>query len=663
MRKSLQYCILLIAFFVSSNIVSSQELSSNASEANKELFNELKQQENERLERVNTFLLNNPNIKKSLSDGNHIEYIYDVIDGKPIYRSTYNLSAGRATKINHLQVGGSLGLNLDGSGVTVGVWDGGPAQASHPEFANSTDTGSRVTIIDNAIVDGDSGSFSFHATHVSGTIGAKGVSASALGMAPNVNIKSYNWSNDETEMISAVNAATDPIIISNHSYGVPIVNNNGDYLDAWWMGAYTQDARDIDNIARNNPKYLIVASAGNSGTTSYSGGLYAGYDKLTTDKNAKNSLVIANANPTVSEQPIFSGNYEITNLVINSGSSQGPTDDLRIKPDLAADGTNLTSSIPTDAYATYSGTSMSAPNTSGSLVLLQQYYHQLHGVYMNSSTLKGLVCHTAIDDINVVGPDPKFGWGFLNAKASAETILEDQNSQSVIDELTLDEGGTYTFTFSAQAGEKLKATICWTDMPGNIATNGVANDQTPRLVNDLDLRLEKDGTTFFPWKLDYSASTGFSNSKADNSVDNIEVIEIDAPTAGSYTLTVTHKGTLQGNVGGPFDPQSQDFSLIITGSNLTLGVDDNNLLENLSVYPNPSNGEFTISFQSNLNSVDNNVKVEVYDLRGRKVYNNSFINSSSVFKETISLNGIKSGVYLVNISEGNKSTSHKLIIE
>jgi hypothetical protein len=138
------------------------------------------------------------------------------------------------------------------------------------------------------IVDGDTG-FSAHGTHVTGTISANGSGNSeAKGMAPNVNVKSYNWTNDEAEMVVAANDATTPILLSNHSYGVPINQGEDELLDSWFMGAYTQDARDIDNISKNNPKYLIVTSAGNSGNTAYDGGLFAGFDKLTTDKNAKN---------------------------------------------------------------------------------------------------------------------------------------------------------------------------------------------------------------------------------------------------------------------------------------------------------------------------------------------------------------------------------------
>lgn len=651
----MKHFLLSIAFLTICSFTYGQSLENdNLSIENKELLKALEEQEQNRLARIQSYLLLNPNTAVTYSDEFNFSRIYDIVDGRPIYKSTDNLDAGRATKTNQLLPGGSLNLNLDGTGMTVGVWDGGLVQDTHPEFADASGTATRITLSDSGTESSD------HGTHVAGTIGAKGVNPNALGMAPNVNIKSYDWTNDEAEMVSAVNAAVNPIIISNHSYGIPIEQDDDSLLDAWWMGAYTQDSYDIDNIVKNNPQYLIVTSAGNSGAVSYTGGLYAGYDKLTTDKNAKNNLVVANADPSTGEQPVFSGNYVLTNLVINTSSSQGPTDDLRIKPDIAADGSNLISPIPTDGYATYSGTSMASPNTAGTLLLLQEYYFQLNNAYMNASTLKGLVCHTSIDDIAAIGPDPKFGWGFLDAKASAEAILDASNSNAVISELNMAEDQTYTYTFSAQAGDKLIATLCWTDMPANSISNGTLNDATPRLVNDLDLRLTKDGTTYFPWKLDYSSSTGFSNSKGDNTVDNVEKIEIDAPTTGVYTLTVTHKGTLKGNAIPIFGPQTQDYSLVVTGNNLSLSTVENTLSEDLVIYPNPNNGAFTINFSTNN---DDNVKVDIVDTRGRIVYKNIYTNNSIQFNEAITLSKVESGIYIVNITQGNSKTSQKIIIE
>lgn len=653
MKKFLLFVILIFAYSVNA-----QDANTNMSKENRELLTKLKKEEALRVTRVNSYLENNPNAKATIvNDGFTILYIYDIINGKPIYRSNENLQAARATKTNDLWNGGSLGLSLDGSAMTVGVWDGGPAQDTHPEFQNATNTGSRVIVVDNTTVDGSIG-FSDHGTHVTGTIAAKGVNANAKGMAPNVTVKSYNWSNDDSEIVAAINDVSNPMILSNHSYGVP-VDQDGTQLDASFIGAYTSSARVIDEIVKNNPQYLHVASAGNAGAMSTTGGLYSGYDKLTTDKNAKNTLVVANANPVTVEQPLFSGIFELSNLSINSGSSQGPTDDLRIKPDIAADGTNLLSSTTGGTYSTYSGTSMAAPNTTGALILLQQYYNQLHGNYMLAATLKGLVCHTSIDDDVVIGPDPKFGWGFLNARESAQTITDANNSEAVIDELTLDQGGTYTFTFAAQAGEKLSATICWTDMPG-IISNGTVNDPTPRLVNDLDLRISDGTTTYLPWKLDFSPGSGFSNSKADNIVDNIERVDIETPTTGTYTITVTHKGTLQGNVGGPFDPQSQDFSLIVTGSNLTLGTNDLTLEESLKIWPNPTDSELNFRFNS---ANASSAKIKLIDIQGRTVYSNLMDSNNSIIYGQINTSQFNTGMYFLSIEQGNSKTHKKVVIK
>lgn len=650
------YCVLIVSLIVFSSYAQ-KEMSDvqfkNLTKAQQELYLRVKKADSLKTVRIDDYLSQEGRQNRVLKENGRTLVLTNVIDGKPIYTTTDNLNAAKATGTNHLQVGGSLGLDLDGAGITVRVWDGGPVQVSHVEFQDEASALSRVTNIEAINTDGGN-QIDQHGTHVTGTISAKGVNPSAKGMAGGVTVKTFNFLNDTPEMVVETADLVNSMILSNHSYGVPINQSGGEQLDAWLIGAYTSGAREIDDILRTNPKYLVVTSAGNGGTDSYVGGLVDGFDKLTIDKNAKNNLVIANASPSINP---FTQNVT---FVINSSSSQGPTDDLRIKPDIAGDGTGLLSTSPGDGYATLTGTSMSSPNVTGSLALLQQYYNQIHGVYMNSSTLKGLVCHTATDDTSITGPDPVFGWGLLNAKRSAEVITEDSNGASVLDELTLNNGNTYTLELGATAGDKLSATISWTDVPGVTTVNGTLNDPTPRLVNDLDIRITKDGVTYFPWKLEFSGFN-FTNSKGDNIVDNIERIDIEAPETGVYTVEVSHKGTLQG--AGPFDPQSQDFALIITGNNLTLSVEENDLVRKLAVYPNPSNGEFTVAFQSNLNSLDNKVNINVYDLQGRMVYNNGFINTSSSFKETITLDNAKAGVYMVTISEGNRTTSHKLLIE
>lgn len=623
------------------------------SQNNSSTYNRIIDNQNIRNKKISEFILNN-NLQKNKIYNGKTYTIYDIVDDKPIYRTTDNLVGSLVTKANHLQVGGSLGLNLQGSDITVGVWDGGPVQDTHDEFQNSDNTGSRIINYDQVDTSGIS-QVDDHATHVSGTIAAKGVEEDAQGMATNVNVATYNFNGDTGKMIGVQGNEEIDVFLSNHSYGIPINQGGGSTLDSWWMGAYSGGAREVDAIAADYPYYLMVYSAGNSGTTNYPGGLYSGYDKLTDDKNSKNNLVVANANASVNP---FS--LEVTAIAINGSSSQGPTDDLRIKPDITGYGSGVLSTVSGDGYASFSGTSMSAPNVTGSLVLIQEHYMNLNEVRMKSATLKGLVCHTAEDDIITSGPDPKFGWGVLDSKKSAELISDDQSGDALIAELNLQNNDTYQLNFNVTGDEKLIATICWTDVPGvSVSGDEFLNDSTPRLVNDLDIRLEKDGTTYYPWSLVYSTS-GFSNTNTvDNYVDNVEKIEIDTPEPGSYTLTVSHKDDLQSlqAFGGTLE---QDFSLIISGSNFssTLGNSSIDSNKNLMIWPNPVNDILNFSF---LSSSDSDAIINLYDSRGRVVYKRTKESINNNISDNIDISNLSSGFYILSIRHGESIVRKKII--
>ena len=49
-------------------------------------------------------------------------------------------------------------------------------------------------------------------------------------------------------------------------------------------------------------------------------------------------------------------------------------------------------------------------------------------------------------------------------------------------------------------------------------------------------------------------------------------------------------------------------------------------------------------------------------MRGRLVYNNSFQNSG-MFNQNVQLNNLESGIYLVNVQDGNRKEIKKIIIE
>jgi len=607
------------------------------------LASHINEQDDKRELRINQFLISNLGKERVVIQDGVTYVLYDILDGNPIYRTLDNAIASRATKTNRLNPGGALGLNLQGTNKYIAVWDGGPVQFDHTEFLDNQGLPIRVTNFETINTDGGS-ALSDHGTHVTGTIAARGANPEAKGMAPNVNVITYNFNNDMPEIVSVQNSFEN-IYISNHSYGVPVQGSNG-LLDSWVMGAYTSDARDLDMIAATYRDYLIVASAGNSGNTTYPGGLFPGFDKLTFDKVAKNTLVVANADASfVSNQLRYP---------INTSSSQGPSDDLRIKPDIAGDGTNLLSPIPNSTYGYSTGTSMASPNVAGSLLLLHEYYEQLNGTIMKAATLKGLACHTALDDVQNYGPDPYFGWGLLDAEFAAQTITNDSNGSALISELNLSNGGTYSMTFNAGTGGPIIATICWTDIPGIPVANNDLNNTTPRLINDLDIRITKDGTTYLPWYLFYDQSLGFIGLQGDNNRDNVERINIEVPSSGIYTLTVSHKGTLQGFNGGP---QSQDYSLILTGNNLTLGTNEFELA-GIDIWPNPVQNQLNIKFKEVAER-----EISIYDIHGRKVYDSTINTKNIGLRHSIDTSGLSSGIYMLNLIEGNRVMNKKIIVQ
>lgn len=548
--------------------------------------------------------------------------------GVPLYFTNFNVNAAKSIGTDKAQ----SQLGLTGSGITLGIWDGGKVRNTHQEF------GSRVTQKDGAT------SLSSHATHVAGTMVASGVTASAKGMAPAATLHAYDWNSDIAEMTTA---AADGLLLSNHSYGFITGWSYSSSAGAWrWygdpnisatedykFGFYSDYSKDLDNVAFNAPFYLICKSAGNDRNDNHSGShqYYNGsawvnstasrkkdgdYDCIGAGGVAKNILTIGAVND------ISSGYSQPSDVVQTSFSSWGPTDDGRIKPDIVANGASLysTESSGNSAYGNKSGTSMSSPSVTGSLGLLQEYYNSKNsGNFMRSATLKALVIHTADEAGSANGPDYKNGWGLMNTKAAADVITE-RNVSSKIEEETLNNSNTYTLQVNATGTGPLVATIVWTDAAGTPVAPAL-DPSNRMLVNDLDIRVTRSGTTYFPWKLN-PANPSAAATTGDNDRDNVEKIFIANPTAGTYTITVTHKGTLNGN--------SQAFSLIVTG--ISTGTSACAVAGGLNV-TNLANTSATLNWNaaSGANS---------YDVRYRTQGSSSWTNVNGVTGTSTGLTGL-----------------------
>lgn len=459
-------------------------------------------------------------LREELPDGVTRE-IWKFVNGKPLYYMTTNLGAAKTVSADKLWPGGVSELNLDGSGVVLGEWDAGVARQTHQEYVG------RITVTDGS-------GLSDHSAHVAGTMIASGIVAAAKGMSFAGQIHGYDWSNDSAEMATE---ASQGLLLSNHSYG--------SWGPVEYFGLYEDGCVERDNISYNAPYYLICQAAGNSQSAQPQG-----YDTLIIPAAAKNSLTVGAVNKNTYSGP--------SSVVISNFSSLGPTDDGRIKPDIVAPGVNLYSTLSGSdtAYGYSSGTSMATPVVCGALGLITQYYSQLNpGQNMRAATLKALAIHTADEAGPADGPDYVFGWGQLNVASMAYIVRDRQSNPDMIQEGTLNQGQTFEYSASSDGGQPIKVTIVWTDPAGPASWS--ENDTTPRLVNDLDLRVEIDGQTYEPWVLDPTDPTAPA-TRGDNYLDNVEQVVVPA-TAGLCKITVSHKGSVLQPSG------SQAFSLIISG--------------------------------------------------------------------------------------------------
>jgi subtilisin family serine protease len=405
-------------------------------------------------------------------------------------------------------------FGIGGSGINVGIWDGGPV-FNHRELAG------RLTIVQQGQVDD-------HATHVAGTIAAAGIKARARGMAPQAHIFSWDYEGDvATEMNNAV--AKQSIILANHSWGYLSGWEFGydpDYGDVWcWFGdalfgAYTNETAAIDTLVYSKP-ITVVFSAGNDRNDKFSDVVYYDVDTekyIWKEKSGQDGPYGIVGPPGTGKNVITVGASNGVSSMSNF-SSWGPTDDGRVKPEITAHGVNLFSCVVGNSYDYYSGTSMAAPAVTGSLALLAEMWKQQFGSNPSTAALRNLIALTA-NELKYPGPDYEFGFGTLNVQRAGQ-FIEAAAAGGLLSESSVKRRKTNVYSLDLGEGlQELRVCLAWLDPAG------------AKLVNDLDLVLiSPSGTRYYPWTLDPGNRTAKATA-AVNTRDNIELVTIASPAAG-----------------------------------------------------------------------------------------------------------------------------------
>lgn len=399
---------------------------------------------------------------------------------------------------------------FQGSGVTIGAWESGIPDSTHPDLLGRTAVGQPAL------------GTTAHGTHTAGIMIGDGTNSEAeggnplqwRGVAPAASLVSWDLTGWLAEVDTAINM-----------HGVSVANNSWAYnvntFNCEIYGNYSFDAPEVDAIVGGlyGAAIPVVFAAGNErddGDCSIVAN--GGYWTIPPPATAKNVIAVGAHFSDVMYMTVF--------------SSWGPTDDGRMKPDVSAPGcdqfgdTAITSTAIGGGYDGMCGTSMAAAVVSGVSALLTETWRGIYAGDPRPATTKALLGGFAQDRAGP-GPDYRFGLGAIHAEASVEAL---RTATTIEDEVA--DAGVREWTFTVPAGAPpLLVTMAWDDVPG-------AELADTALVNDLDLELiDPSAGTHLPFVLDPSDPSAAATTGV-NRLDNVEQVKVDAPAAGTWTARV-----------------------------------------------------------------------------------------------------------------------------
>ncbi|MCD6333491.1 MAG: T9SS type A sorting domain-containing protein [Bacteroidales bacterium] len=89
----------------------------------------------------------------------------------------------------------------------------------------------------------------------------------------------------------------------------------------------------------------------------------------------------------------------------------------------------------------------------------------------------------------------------------------------------------------------------------------------------------------------------------------------------------------------------------------TAGVDNNQIINRFSVYPNPNNGVFTVDIT---NALPSDIQISLMDIQGQVVYQNK-VNHVMTHQEVINTE-LSKGVYFLSVNNGKEVKVRKVIV-
>ena len=416
-------------------------------------------------------------------------------------------------------------------------------------------------------VECDDSPSNFHGSHVTGSVAGDAIPLAtptepnmglADGMAPNAQILFQDIGNSDSGCLNRqrrylqyLQLDRAGVGLSNNSYG-SAVPDDGD------NGYFTSDF-DADSASWDAEHLLLIFSAGNEGPELNTAG-----------------------HPAQAKSPLSVGATQSgDDRTLANFSSRGPAHDGRIKPDITAPGVGIRSVLGNDnndnpppdgdgnTFTIRQGTSMASPTVAGGAALMRQYY--MDGFYPTGVRVAedGLLPSAALMKATLLNgtstypemPSNQSGWGRIWLDGNLYFAGDDRQLRvwDLNNGFGITTGQQHEYTVRVEAGQEFRATLVWTDPPGN-SFSGVA------LVNDLDLEVTGAGST---WRGNVFSGAQSTTGGVQDRLNPVEQVRLTAPQSGDYTIRVrAHATPGNGNQG----TGRQGYALAVSAAQCDTGA-------------------------------------------------------------------------------------------
>ncbi|WP_066633916.1 S8 family serine peptidase [Desulfolucanica intricata] len=409
---------------------------------------------------------------------------------------------------------------LSGAGQIVAIADTGldtgkDDAAMHPDFRTQPGDKPKIVALKTPLGAKSAADPTGHGTHIAGSIAGTGAASNGeyRGLAPGAGL--YIQS-----LFNAGGKPDLPVDLAGELFAPAYAAGARIHVDSWGReeNKYLSTTAQIDSFIRQNPDFLVVFGAGNNGPEE---------GTLGPEANSKNALVIgASENPRPGYGPHSDNPQDIAEF-----SSRGPTADGRIKPELAAPGTEIISAksslvegegnFPLNQnYLRKDGTSMSTAIAGGAAALLREYF-----VKEKKNPSAALLKASLINGAR--RPDAKTnaaGFGLLDLEGTI-LALKEKTMQYTDNSAGIGQGNVIISKYQVTNTEMpLKVTLAWTDPPASPAAGNA-------LVNNLDLLVVgPDGKSYY--------GNDFEGKNKKDKKNTVEQVYIPNPVPGEYQIKV-----------------------------------------------------------------------------------------------------------------------------